>query len=69
VSLWLRIRSVLAEGALAAAAVVGASDPAHDRDAELFADVPAAGVQDVALRQATERLHGGDVTTGTDSAH
>ena len=40
----------LAEGALASSAVVLGFDPDHDREPELFAGLPALGVQDVLLQ-------------------
>lgn len=54
---------------LSAAAVVGAFDPCHDRDAELLAGVPPLPVQDVLLGQAEEQFHRGVVAGGAASAH
>ena len=45
------------QAVLAAPAVVGALDPGHDRDAQLFAGGPGAAVQDVLLQQREERFH------------
>src|SRR5690606_10190283 len=53
----------------AAAAVVGPLDPGHDRDAQLVAGGPGAPVEDVLLQEREERLHGGVVARGADSAH
>ena len=47
------------EGELATAAVVGALDPGHDGDPQLFAGGPGLAVQDVALEEGEEGLHGG----------
>jgi hypothetical protein len=48
-----------AKGVLPARPVVGLFDPDDDRQAESFAGLPTAAVQDVLLQQAEERLHGG----------
>src|SRR5690606_40101023 len=50
------------ESGLASATVVGPFDPGHDRDPQLLSGGPSLPVQDVALKQAEEALHGGVVT-------
>jgi hypothetical protein len=47
---------------LPSSAVVSASDPGDDRDAQRLSDVPAAPVQDVLLQQAEKRFHGRVIT-------
>src|SRR5581483_1591578 len=59
-----------AEGGLSTAGVVGAFDPGDDLDAQLVASRPASlPVEDVALQESEERLHGGVVAGGADLAH
>lgn len=56
-----------AERALAPAAMVGPLDPGDDCQAEFGAGCPASPIQDVALQQGEERLHGGVVSAGADA--
>jgi DNA-binding NarL/FixJ family response regulator len=46
------------EAALASAAVVGVLDPVNDRVVQVLAGMPCLRVQDVALQQCPEALHG-----------
>lgn len=61
---WLELdRGEASELGLAASAVVGPLDPAHDRDPQLLTCVPAAPVEDVVLQQAEKALHGGVIAS------
>ena len=50
-----------AETSLSSSAVVGPLDPGHHRDSKVLAGDPSLTVQDVALKQREETLHGGVV--------
>ena len=62
-------RGELAEGALAATAVVGPFDPGDDREASSSRVAQSLPVQDVLLQQGEEGLHRGVVAARTDPAH
>jgi hypothetical protein len=54
---------------LASSPVVLGFDAGDDREAELFAGLPASGVEHVLLQQAEEGLHGGVVAGRADAAN
>lgn len=49
--------------------MIGALDPGHDREPQLFSCGPAAPVKDVVLQQTEKRFHRCIVTGSTNSAH
>lgn len=53
---------------MASTATVGPFDPGHDRAPQLLQGRPGPPVEDVVLQQAEERLHGGVVASGSESA-
>src|SRR3954468_9638800 len=59
----------LTEGPLTTPAVVGPFDPGDDRKAQFLPGLPALSVEDVALQQGEERLHGGVVGAGPGATH
>lgn len=62
-------RGELAQGALAAFAVVLRLDPGHDREPELLPGAPPPGIENVLLQQRKERLHRSIVPARPDPSH